>query len=324
MSEIRKSNIKGAGFALAAFGLFATHDVVVKVLGTSLATFQIVFFSVLFSFPLVTLMLMRDATQGTLIPVHPWWTALRTVAAILTGSSAFYAFTVLPLADVYAMLFAAPLLITILSIPILGEKVGRHRWFAVILGLIGVLIVLRPTGGSLGLGHAAALTAAISGALASIIVRKIGKDERSVVFLLYPMMANFILMSALVPFVYRPMEVTELGLIAVMAVLAFLAGILLIKAYRTADATIVAPMQYSQILWASAYGMFFFSETPGTLTIVGTGIIIASGIYIVLREALGGTTQSSPVLQSRSRPETATSPRPVAHWWQQSRFRSKD
>jgi drug/metabolite transporter (DMT)-like permease len=95
-------------------------------------------------------MLMRDATQGTLIPVHPWWTALRTGAAILTGSSAFYAFSILPLAEVYAILFAAPLLITVLSIPILGEKVGRHRWFAVVRGLIGVLVVLRPGGGGTG------------------------------------------------------------------------------------------------------------------------------------------------------------------------------
>ena len=323
MTETRKSNIKGAGFALAAFGLFATHDVVVKTLGASFATFQIVFFSVLLSFPLVSLMLMRDETQGNLIPVHPWWTAFRTGAAILTGSSAFYAFSVLPLAEVYAILFAAPLLITVLSIPILGENVGRHRWFAVILGLIGVLVVLRPGGGSLGPGHAAALAAAIFGALASIIVRKIGKDERSAVLLLYPMMANFILMSALVPFVYRPMEITHLGLIAVMAALAFIAGILLIKAYKTADAAIVAPMQYSQILWASFYGIFFFSETPDQVTIVGAGLIIVSGLYIVLREALGGTTLSSPVLQSRTRPETATSPRYGALWWKKNRLRTK-
>jgi len=106
MAETRKSNFKGAGFALVAFGLFATHDVVVKSLGASFATFQIVFFSVLLSFPLVSLMLMRDATQGTLIPVHPWWTALRTGAAILTGSAAFYAFSILPLTEVYAILFA--------------------------------------------------------------------------------------------------------------------------------------------------------------------------------------------------------------------------
>ena len=315
----QKSNIKGASFALLAFALFATHDVVVKTLGGGYQTFQIVFFSVLLSFPLVVLMLMRDPESGTLIPVHPWWTALRTLAAIITGSSAFYAFSVLPLAQVYAILFAAPLVITLLSIPVLGEKVGLHRWAAVVLGLIGVIVVLRPGSAELTFGHAAALTAAICGALASIIVRKIGRDERSAVLLLYPMMANFALMACLLPFVYRPMPITDLGLVGVMAVFSFVAGLFLINAYKAGDAAIVAPMQYSQILWAAIYGAFFFAETPDRMTWIGAGIVIASGLYIVLREAFGTTTVSRPVLQSRTRPETATSPRFGALWWKQNK-----
>ena len=91
------NNIKGALMALLAFGLYAAHDVVVKTLGESFTTFQIIFFSVLLSFPLVMLMLMRDTTRGTLIPQHPWWTALRTGAAVVTGLSIFYAFATLPL-----------------------------------------------------------------------------------------------------------------------------------------------------------------------------------------------------------------------------------
>lgn len=312
MTSANKSNIKGALLALSAFGLFATHDVIVKQLGGTYDTFQIVFFSVLLSFPLVVLMLMRDPTSGTLIPVHPWWTALRTLAAIVTGSTAFYAFSVLPLAQVYTILFAAPLLITLLSVPILGEKVGIHRWAAVVLGLVGVIVVLRPGSADITLGHAAALTAAICGALASVIVRKIGRDERSAVLLLYPMMANFVLMAALLPFVYEPMPVSHLGLVGVMALLAFVAGLFLITAYKAADAAIVAPMQYSQILWAAVYGAFFFNETSDQTTWIGAGIVIASGLYVVLREVFGGTSLSHPVSMSRTRPETGTSPRVVA------------
>ncbi|MEL6642897.1 MAG: DMT family transporter [Pseudomonadota bacterium] len=309
MTETGKSSAKGALLGLTAFALFATHDVVVKTLGGSYATFQIIFFSVLLSFPLVVLMLMRDGTNATLIPRHPWWTALRTAAAIITGSAAFYAFSVLPLAQTYAILFAAPLMITVLSIPILGEKVGIHRWGAVVVGLIGVLVVLRPGAEPLGLGHLAALVAAISGALASTIVRKIGRDERSAVLLLYPMMANFILMAMLLPFVYRPMPIEHLGLVGVMATLAFAAGLLLIAAYKAADAAVVAPMQYSQIIWAAIFGLLFFDEFPDLMTGVGAAIVMASGLYIVLREAFGGKSTNTPVLQSRSRPETATSPR---------------
>ena len=113
-------------------------------------------------------------TPGTLRPVHPWWVMARTAAALVTGVSAFYAFSVLPLAQVYAFIFAAPMFITILSIPMLGEKVGIHLWAAVAMGLVGVLIVLRPGAEPLTLGHAAGITAAAGSAFASVIARKIG------------------------------------------------------------------------------------------------------------------------------------------------------
>ncbi len=175
MPDPSKSNLWGVTFALLAFALFSSHDVIVKTLGSQYAPFQIVFFSVLFGFPLATLMLMRDPTSGNLRPVHPWWTALRTGATVITASSGFYAFSTLPLAQVYAILFAAPLLITILSIPILGERVGLHRWFAVAVGLAGVLVVLRPGVEPLQPGHIAAIVAAVGAAVASVIVRNTTK-----------------------------------------------------------------------------------------------------------------------------------------------------
>lgn len=303
-------NARGAIYALVAFGVFSTHDVAIKILGGVYSPIQIVFFSVLLSFPLATLMLMRDSTADTLIPRHPWWLALRTLAAVTTGVSAFYAFSVLPLAQVYAILFAAPLLITILAIPVLGETVRLRRWMAVIVGLIGVIIVLQPGAQDLTLGHLAALAAAIGGAVASIIVRKIGADERPVVMLLYPMVANFVLMAALLPFVYEPMPVEHLGLLAVVATFAWIASRLVISAYQAGEAAVIAPMQYSQILWATAYGFFFFDETIDLPTGIGALIIIASGVYIVLREGRTDASENTPVLRSRSRPETGTTLRP--------------
>lgn len=304
----KASPLPGILMALAAFALFATHDVAVKMLGGRYATVQIVFFSTMFMLPLVVTMLLRDGQPGTLIPRHPWWTALRTLAAVVTGISAFYAFSVLPLAEVYTILFAAPLIITVLAIPILGEVVRIHRWGAVIAGLVGVLIVLRPGDTDLTLGHAAALTAAASGALASVIVRKIGREERSAVLMLYPMMANLALMGAAVPFVYEPMPLGDLGLWAAMAALAFAASLALIEAYRRADAVLVAPMQYSQILWAALYGWLFFGEGLDGGTALGAGVIIASGLYIVFREGRG-RSRNAPVLATRSRAETGTTPR---------------
>jgi drug/metabolite transporter (DMT)-like permease len=303
-------NAKGALLSLAAFGVYATHDAIVKLMGASYSPFQLIFFSVLFSFPLAMGMIIRDPHPGTLLPAHPGWIAIRTVAGVITGFTAFYAFTVLPLAQVYAIVFATPLLITILAIPILGERVRIRRWLAVFVGLVGVLIVLQPGHAPLSLGHLAALTAAVGGSVASIIVRKIGQEERPVVILLYPMIANFIVAGAILPFVYRPMPIEHLGVMAAMSVIGWAGGVIIIQAYKTAEAAIVAPMQYSQIIWATAYGLIFFNETLDRPTMAGAAIIIASGLYIVLRESRAGASGTRPVLSSKPRPDTGTSPKP--------------
>ncbi len=303
-----KSSLKGVLFALLGFAAFSTHDVIIKFLGTDYAPFQILFFSVLLSFPFATVMLMGDKSEGTLRPANPRWVLMRTLAGVVAGSSAFYAFSVLPLAQVYAFIFAAPLLITVLSIPILGEKVGVHRWAAVVMGLIGVMVVLRPGAEPLTLGHIAGLTAAAGSAVVSVVTRKIGRAERSAVLMLYPMMANVILMACLLPFVYKPMPVEHLGLLAVMSLLGFSAGLCIIAAYRFADAAIVAPMQYSQIIWGAGFGFLFFSETPDQATGIGAGIIIFAGLYVVLRESIGGRSRNTPVLRTRTRTGSASSP----------------
>ena len=250
-------NTRGALFALAAFGLFSTHDVIVKVLGADYAPFQIVFFSVLFSFPLVTMMQMRDARMDNLRPRHPWWSALRTLAAVATAISAFYTFSVLPLAEAYALIFASPLLITVLAIPILGETVRWRRGLAVMVGLSGVLIVLRPGTTDFTLGHAAGLVCAFAGALASVIVRKIGRDERTVVLLLYPMVTNFVLMACVLPFIYVPMPLMDMAGTGAMALMALLASMLLIAAYRNGGR---ADAIFSDYLGHGLWSLVFFRK----------------------------------------------------------------
>lgn len=303
------NNLKGAALSLAAFGIYATHDVVVKYLGGSYSAVQTIFFSGLLSFPLVTVMLLGDRRDENLVPRHPWWSLIRAIAAVLTGVAGFFAFSQLPMAQAYAIFFAMPLLITLMAIPMLGEKVGLRRGLAVVVGLIGVMVVLRPGEADLGLGHLAALSAAITGALTSVIVRKIGGNERSAVLMLYPMLGNVLAMGAVLPFVYKPMPVAHLGLMSIIALFSFIAGLLVIKAYRTAPAVIVAPMQYSQILWAALYGWLLFDESVDLNTAIGSAVIIASGIYIVLREGKPSVSENRPVSSTKSRPETGAMPR---------------
>lgn len=296
------TNLRGALFGLLAFACYSTHDVVVKELGQVYSPVQILFFSVMLSFPLAILLALRDGTPGTLRPVHPAWMIIRSLATMAAAMSAFYAFTALSLAQVYAIIFATPLFITILSIPMLGETVRLRRWIAVIVGLCGVLVVLRPgAGAELGLGHLAALTCALAGALNSIIVRKIGREERNVVLILFPLLLNFAVMGALLPLVYVPMPIEDLGASALIALLSFAAMLFLIRAYKMSEAVIVAPMQYSQILWATGFGIILFAEWPDLSTLIGTGIIISSGVYILLREARPDAHSLQPVLRTRSR-----------------------
>jgi S-adenosylmethionine uptake transporter len=303
------SSLRGALFSLAAFGLYATHDVVVKVLGGSYTPFQIIFFAGLLSFPIVSMLLLADKREGNLVPRHPWWSLLRSVTGVATAVLGFYAFSVLPMAQCYAMLFAMPLLITVLSIPMLGEKVGIRRGLAVVVGLLGVLIVLRPGAAPLSLGHLSALGAATLGALSSVIVRKIGKDERSIVLMMYPMLTSVVAMGLVLPWVYVPMPVQDLALMGVIALLGMAGAAGMIAAYRAAPAVIVAPMQYSQIIWAALYGWLFFNESIDEWTAAGSAVIIASGIYIVLREGTPDVSKNRPVLENRSRLDAGTLPR---------------
>lgn len=304
----QSGNLRGALVALLSMGLYSTHDVIIKLLGEDYPAMQILFFSSLLSFPFVAALLLRDPTHGTLRPKSPFWVAFRSAAVVVSGMCGFYAFSVLPLAQVYAILFAAPLLITVLSIPILGEKVGPHRIAAVVVGLIGVLVVLRPGQTALSVGHLAALGGATCSALAAVSVRRIGTSERTVILILWPMLGNFVLTGAALGLEYRPMDLADFAMTGMIAVLGLAAGFLLIVAYQAGEAAVVAPMQYSQMLWASVYGWFIFREGLDTATVLGSALIIGSGLYILMRERRTGSVHT-PAFDARLRSESVTAPR---------------
>jgi S-adenosylmethionine uptake transporter len=301
--------LKGLAAALLAFALFSSHDALIKELGSGYPAFQIIFFSILFAFVPMSMLMLADKAVDNFRPRHPWLVMLRSFLTIISMSCGFYAFTALPLAEVYALLFAMPLLITAFSVPLLGETVRAQRWAAVIVGLIGVLIVLRPGMTAMTLGHLAALTAACANSLATILVRKIGNQERSVVLILYPMLLAMVAMSLTLPVVYVPVKLGDLGLMASIGFLSVIAQTFLIRAYRAAPAAVVAPLQYSQIVWATGFGMLFFAETPDIFVAIGSTIIIASGIFVVWRESRENVSMQTPVLKTAN-PRFDTGPQP--------------
>ena len=295
-------NLKGAMLGLLGFAIFATNDVIVKVLGQTYAPVQTLFFLVLFGFPVALLMLVSDPTEASLRPRRPFWVAMRVVGYLVNSLCGFYAFAVLPLAQVYSLLFTGPLMITLLAVPILGERLGVQRLGAILIGFAGVLVVLRPGGETeLGLGHLAAFGAAFGGSLAAVAGRKVGEVERSAVLLLYPMLAAFVLTGLALPAVYIPVPLDHLALFALVAALNFVAMLTVIAAFRAGEAAVVSPMNYSQILWATVFGALLFGEYPDLMTFLGSLIIIASGLVIVVREQIGERSLMRPVLTTLSR-----------------------
>ena len=308
----RPSTLNGALLALLSFGIYATSDAIVKYMGASYSPFQNIFFSGLFGFPLVAIMLMTDRSEGNLIPRKPGITLLRSALGVVNVLCGFYAFAKLPMSEAYPIFFASPILITLFAIPMLGEKVGLHRGLAILIGLAGVIVVLRPGQSHFGLGHMAAIGASVIFAINSVLVRVTGQSERSVVIMLYPMIANTLVSGIALPFVYQPLPINDLGLLAAMSTLGFVAGVISIAAYRRAEAAIVAPMQYSQIIWATIFGITIFHEHSDIWTLVGTAIIIGSGIYIVMREGTPDVSANRPVTETRGEFDLGLQPRSSA------------
>jgi drug/metabolite transporter (DMT)-like permease len=279
------SAVKGFAFGLGAFGLWAIHDVVIKSLGPVMPVWQMMFFLNLFWLPCIVVLLIFDSEPGSLRPVHPKLLMLRSVLSICVSLPIFFAFTQLKLAETYSILFTTPLWITALSVPLLGERVGPRRWAAVIVGFVGVLIVLRPGLSPMSIGHLSAMVGAFFAALVFLIMRRLGRDERTGVLMLYPVLTNLVILPFfLAGLGFNPMTLEHLGATALMAFLGFAGTVCIITAYKYADAAMVAPSQYSQILWATAFGALLFGELPGWNVALGALIIVGSGAYITWRE----------------------------------------
>ena len=278
-----QSNLQGALLALVACGLYACSDITIKFLGAGYNPFQIIFFAGLLTFPLIAGQIAADATKANLRPRMPRLMALRSVIALVNCVFGTYAFANLPLAQCYAIFFTMPMLITVISVPVMGERIDLLRGVAVVAGMVGVIIALDPGAATLSWAHVAAVIGAVAGAANYVLIRKTGAQERTVVLLLYPLILQMLVATVALPFVYQPMPMRDLGLSALMATVSFIGYFLIVAAYRRAPGIVVAPMQYSQIIWAAIFGALLFDEHLTARVWVGTGVIILAGLVIVTR-----------------------------------------
>lgn len=283
--------------ALLGFATFSVHDALIKTL-SDYSLFQIGFFAVLFSFVPFTLFMAIGSKEILLRPKLTGLVAIRCCSIFGSMVFAFYAFRTLPLSEVYALIFAAPIIITVLAIPVLGESVKLYRWLAVILGFCGVIVVLGPHQQHITLGHVAGLLAACCTSVTAVVTRLIGNRESSLTLIVYPLLANLTLCGIAMIWVYQPMPGIVLLTMGGIGLLAVIGQALLIYAYRNAPAQFIAPFQYSQMVWAVVIGNLFFSETPGRNVLLGTLVIVLSGILIVWRELT--VSSNKPILSTRN------------------------
>lgn len=280
----RRPDIRGLLLMALAFFLFAAADTQAKFLTGWFHPMQIVWTRQL---GLLTGVLVLLILKGPSIlkTRHPGLQMLRGMLAVISATAFIYALRYVPLADAVAVTFVAPFMVTIMGALLLGEKVGLRRWSAVTIGFIGTLIVIRP---GLGVVHPAVflvLAAATAFALRQILSRVLAASDRTATTVTYTSIASVLLLSAPLPFFWKAPEAGwELALLVGMAVCAALGELLVIRALEITQAIVLAPVHYSLIIWGTFYGRLVFDQLPDRWTWLGAAIIVATGLYIMVRE----------------------------------------
>jgi len=277
---------KGIALILASTVFLGTSDVTAKYLSATLPSIEIAWIRFLV-FALIMVPSMLPGSPLYALQTKSLGLQLMRGAALL-GSSLFFisGLRFLPIAEASATGFVSPLFVTALSIIFLGEKVGLRRWIATAVGLIGVLIILRPGSGAF---HAAAffpLVSALAWACTLIMTRMMSGKELAITTMTYSSIAGVCILSALVPAVWVTPSWHDI-LFGVLIGVASTAGQwIVVLAFRYADASVLAPFSYSQLVWVSLLGFLIFGEVPDVWTVTGAAFIVASGLYTAHRERI--------------------------------------
>jgi len=286
--------LRGIVLKVLSVCVFVTMSSCVKALADGIPPGEIVFFRSAFALPVVV---VWAAAQGRLAgafatdnPVGHFWRGLVGTTAMGLG---FLALGLLPLPEVVAIGYAAPLLATIFAAMFLGETVRLYRMTAIFLGLAGVVVILYPRLSILDMAEAnkletvgafAALTGAVLAALAQVFVRKLVQHERSVTIVIWFSITSAFLSLITLPFGWVLPSPTTAALLILVGLLGGLGQILMTESYRHADMGVIAPFEYVSMLLAIAIGYVVFAEIPVPATLAGAALIAVAGIVIIIRE----------------------------------------
>jgi drug/metabolite transporter (DMT)-like permease len=279
------NNLRGIAAMLIAAASFSLMDAGLKLLSPHYPALQVAAMRAMASLPLVALYVAWRGALPTLLKIRWPLHLLRGGLGIAMLSLFAFGLRGLPMADAYAIFFVAPLLITALSVPFLGERVERPRWIAIAVGLAGVLVVLRPTGeGMLTLGGLAVLVAALGYAVSAITVRIVARTDssESQVFWLMTMVA--LGAGAMAAPDWVGVRLADGWVLLGVAVSGFFGQLAITEAFRHGEASAIAPFEYSALAWALILDWSLWRTLPDGYTLLGAAIIIASGVYLVRHE----------------------------------------
>ncbi len=282
--ETRQNRLTGIILMLAGVACLSVNDALAKSLTATYSPVQILFIRNVIALPFVFAIAYGMGGAPALRSHRPLAHLARGVlwlgAAVLFFTSIMH----LKLAEATALIFAAPFFITVMSALVLRDHVGWRRWSAVIVGFVGVLIVVRPGGASFQPVSLLPVATAFLYALLMLSARWLDPRESVWTLLLYLTGAGALVAGLAAPFVWREIQSEHLWLFVAISLFGTVGMTMMTQAFRLAPAALIAPLDYTALVWATAFGWLIWSEVPDTATFLGAAVIIASGVVVILRE----------------------------------------
>jgi len=287
---------RGATLILLSTLGFSLMTTLAKLLGTRIPFMEMVFFRSFFALPIVVLIGLRGrvSLRTRRFPGH----VARASTGLAATTCMFFSATVLPLGEQQALTYGTPLFVTLLAIPFLGERPGPHRWGAVVVGFLGILVIalgpgvmgqprLPPPGVAewvLLAGYAAAVSHGLFAATTTLLVRQLSATESSTAIVLWQSILMTLLSALALPFVWVTPTAGEWLLLLGVGLVGGIAQLLSTEAYSSAQVSALGPYTYTALLWAALFGWLFWGDVPGVTMILGAAMIVAAGLYILHRE----------------------------------------
>jgi len=274
---------RGILWMLATVLMFASINATAKILTQTYPVMQVVWARYFFQM-LLLLLFLGPRLPRVIVTAKLRLQLIRSLLLLGTTILFFTGLKEIQIAEATAIMYVAPILVTALSMPLLGEFVGPRRWIGVAFGFIGAVIIIRPGSGMANGMALLPLGAACLHALYQISTRHLSHSDGAMTTLAYTASTGAILMTVALPFFWVPPEPKDWALMVALGLFATLGHFCMIKAYEAANAATVAPFAYANLLWATLFGYILFSDLPDMWTIGGASVIITSGLYIYHRE----------------------------------------